>query len=114
MLLEEKKHEEELLKKKKNIKIIYESMLKDNMFQQNTSKERLKKEKEEDRKYINDYTKLLEKQELEKQNEKQKLLHKVYFNTSQQFYSKFIDLNDFRKRDIETQYEREYKNSQNK
>ncbi len=86
-------------------KIIEESINKNNELINNI-KESLIFTKNEDKKFMEEYSKALDEQELKRKLEYESIKRKVKNFTSQEFYSKFININDLMKRDLQIKNEK--------
>jgi len=93
--------EDESLKKKKQIRKLSQDCEEENKLIEENHKKLILKEKEEDKEYMLSYSKMLNEEEEKRKLEKQFILNKVKSFTSESFYSKFIDINELNKRNMQ-------------
>lgn len=95
----------ENLKKLKQKRKLSQDFEEENKHIQENHKNSILKEKEEDKNYMQEYSKKLKEDEEKRLFEKHSILSKLKSFTSQEFYSKFIDINDLMKKEIQIKNE---------
>jgi len=99
-------YEKENINKRKQNKKKLEEIKKENIKNQLFRRRSSQKEKEDDKKYIEEYTKLLEEQENQRLDERKIISNKIKNYTNPEFYSKFFDVNDYCKRELQKNNEK--------
>ena len=97
--------ENENINKRKQIRKSSQENEEENKQIEKNHKNFLLKEKEDDKKYMEEYSKKLREDEKKRQKEKKTNLSKIKSFTSHDFYSKFLDINDLKKKDMQIKNE---------
>lgn len=97
--------ENENIDKRKRIRKSSQENEEENKQIEKNHKNFLLKEKEDDKKYMEEYSKKLREDEKKRQKEKKTNLSKIKCFTSHDFYSKFLDINDLKKKDMQIKNE---------
>lgn len=84
----------------------YEEINFQNENKSNKRKENLLKQKDEDKQYCEAYTKMLDDLEEKRKNHTKAINEKIKNYTTQEFYSKFIDINDISKKHLQDVHEK--------